>query len=163
MDATLVCLAGVGLTFGMWWIYYILPSAQVLHAHRNRALVWGYGQMVIVASIVATGAGLHVAAYVIEHEAHIGALTTVLCVAIPVGIFLGGTYALYTYLVGRFDPFHVWLLVGTVGVVVLAVAATFAGTGPASSTNARRTANARTSTPIIWTIVTRRKIQSSVS
>ena len=48
MDAALVCLAGIGLTFGMWWVYYILPSAQVLHAHRNRSFVWGYGQMVIV-------------------------------------------------------------------------------------------------------------------
>jgi low temperature requirement protein LtrA len=127
MDAALVCLSGIGLTFGMWWVYYILPSAQILHAHRNRAFVWGYGQMVIVAAIVATGAGLHVAAYFIEHKAHIGALATVLSVAIPVGVFLGSIYALYTYLVGRFDPFHTWLLIGTAGVVALAVVAAFAG------------------------------------
>jgi low temperature requirement protein LtrA len=127
MDAALVCLSGIGLTFGMWWVYYILPSARILHAHRNRAFVWGYGQMVIVASIVATGAGLHVAAYFIEHKAHIGALATVLSVAIPVGVFLGSIYALYTYLVGRFDPFHTWLLIGTAGVVALAVVAAFAG------------------------------------
>jgi low temperature requirement protein LtrA len=127
MDAALVCIAGVGLTFGMLWVYYILPSAQILHAHRNRAFVWGYGQMAIVAAIVATGAGLHVAAYFIEHKAHIGAPATVLCVAIPVGVFLGSIYALYTYLVGRFDPFHAWLLVGTAGVVTLAVIAAFAG------------------------------------
>ena len=38
-------------------------------AHRNRAFVWGYGQMLIVTSIVATGAGLHVAAYFIEDKA----------------------------------------------------------------------------------------------
>ena len=113
MDAALVCIAGIGLTFGMWWVYYILPSAQMLHAHRNRAFVWGYGQMVIVTSIVATGAGLHVAAYFIEHKAHISALATVLSVAIPVGVFLGSIYALYNYLVGRFDPFHAWLLIGT--------------------------------------------------
>ncbi|WP_256369908.1 low temperature requirement protein A [Microvirga sp. KLBC 81] len=127
VDAVLVCVAGIGLTFGMWWVYYILPSAQILHAHRNRAFVWGYGQMVIVAAIVATGAGLHVAAYFIEHKAHIGALATVLGVAIPVGVFLGSIYVLYTYLVGRFDPFHVWLLIGTAGVVALAVIAAFAG------------------------------------
>ena len=95
MDAALVCIAGIGLTFGMWWVYYMLPSAQILHAHRNRSFVWGYGQMVIVAAIVATGAGLHVAAYFIEHKAHIGALATVLSVAIPVGVFLGSIYALY--------------------------------------------------------------------
>lgn len=127
MDAALVRLAGIGLTLGMWWVYYIVPSAQVLHAHRDKALVWGYGQMVIVASIVATGAGLHVAAYFIEHRAHIGALATVLSVAIPVSVFLGSIYALYTYLVGRFDPFHAWLLVGTAGVVALAVVAASAG------------------------------------
>jgi low temperature requirement protein LtrA len=123
MDAALVCIAGIGLTFGMWWVYYILPSAQVLHAHRNRAFVWGYGQMVIVTSIVATGAGLHVAAYFLEHKAHIGALATVLSVAIPVGVFLGSIYALYTYLVRRFDPYHAWLLIGTAGFVALAVIA----------------------------------------
>jgi len=83
--------------------------------------------MVIVTAIVATGAGLHVAAYFIEHKAHIGALATVLSVAIPVGVFLGSIYALYTYLVGRFDPFHAWLLVGTAGVVALAIIAASAG------------------------------------
>jgi hypothetical protein len=31
------------LTFGKWWVYYILPAAQVLHAHRNRVFGWGYG------------------------------------------------------------------------------------------------------------------------
>jgi low temperature requirement protein LtrA len=127
LDAALVCFAGIGLTFGMWWVYYMLPSAQILHAHRNRAFVWGYGQVVIVTSIVATGAGLHVAAYFLEHKAHIGAPATVLSVAIPVGIFLGSIYALYTYLVGRFDPFHAWLLIGTAGVVALAIIGAFAG------------------------------------
>jgi low temperature requirement protein LtrA len=126
VDAALVCLAGIGLTFGMWWVYYILPSARILHAHRDRAFVWGYGQMVIVTAIVATGAGLHVAAYFIEHKAHIGALATVLTVAIPVSIFLGSIYALYTYLVGRFDPFHAWLLVGTGAAVSVAVVAALA-------------------------------------
>jgi low temperature requirement protein LtrA len=127
MDAALVCVAGTGLTFGMWWVYYMLPSAPVLHAHRDRAFVWGYTQMVIVASIVATGAGLHVAAYFIGHEAHIGALATVLSVAIPVGVFLGSIYALYCYLVRRFDFLHVWLLSATAALVALAVAAALAG------------------------------------
>jgi low temperature requirement protein LtrA len=127
MDAALVSIAGVGLTFGMWWVYYMLPSARVLHTHRDRAFVWGYGQMVIVASIVATGAGLHVAAYFIEHEAHIGALATVLCVAIPLAVFLASIYALYYYLVRRFDVLHVWLLTGTGAVVALAVLAALAG------------------------------------
>jgi low temperature requirement protein LtrA len=123
VDAALIGVAGVGLTFGLWWVYYMLPSGPVLHAHRDRSFVWGYGQLVIVTAIVATGAGLDVAASFIEHETRIGPLATVLTVAIPVGIFLGLIYALYYYLVRRFDPFHVWLLTATAAVVALALAA----------------------------------------
>lgn len=126
-DTALVCIAGIGLTFGMWWVYYMLPSAQILHAHRNRAFFWGYCQMVIVASIVATGAGLHVAAYFIERKAHIGPLVTVLSVAIPVGVFLGLIYILYWYLVRQFDRLHTWLLSGTAAIVALAIIAGIAG------------------------------------
>ncbi|WP_245267132.1 low temperature requirement protein A [Mesorhizobium sp. LSJC268A00] len=127
LDAALIGIAGMGLTFGMWWVYYMLPSGTVLHQHRNRSFVWGYGQMLIVAAIVATGAGLHVAAYFIEHKAHIGPVATLLSVAIPLGVFLGAIYALYYYLVQRFDPLHVWLLAGTAAVVALAIIAALAG------------------------------------
>jgi low temperature requirement protein LtrA len=127
LDAALVGVAGTGLTFGMWWVYYILPSAEILQVHRERSFVWGYGQLLLVTAIVATGAGLHVAAYFIEHKAHISALATVLAVAIPVGVFLGLVYWLYYYLVRRFDPFHVWLLAATSAVVATAIAAALSG------------------------------------
>jgi low temperature requirement protein LtrA len=127
MDAALVCIAGMGLTFGMWWVYYMLPSAQILHAHRERSFVWGYSQMVIVTAIVATGAGLHVGADFIGHKSHIGPLAALLSVAIPVGVFLGLVYALYYYLVRRFDFLHVWLLSGTAAVVAFAIIAALAG------------------------------------
>jgi len=127
VDAALVGIAGMGLTFGMWWVYYMLPSATVLHQHRNRGFVWGYGQMLTVAAIVATGAGLHVAAYFIEHKAHIGPLATLLSVAIPLAVFLGAIYALHYYLVRRFDPLHIWLLAGTAAMLALAVIAVLAG------------------------------------
>ena len=127
MDTALVGIAGIGLTFGLWWVYYMLPSAPVLHAHRDRSFVWGYAQMLIVTAIVATGAGLHVAAYFIEHTAHISPLAAVLTVAVPVGIFLALIYALYYYLVRRFDPFHIWLLMATAAVAAAAVAAAMSG------------------------------------
>jgi len=127
MDAALVCMAGMGLTFGLWWVYYMLPSAQALHKHRERSFVWGYSQIVLIASIVATGAGLHVAAYYIEHKAHISALATVLTVAIPVGIFLVCIYALYYYLMQCFDRLHIWLLLGSALVVALPIGAAIAG------------------------------------
>jgi low temperature requirement protein LtrA len=127
MDAVLVCIAGTGLTFGIWWVYYLLPSAPILHAHRDRAFVWGYSQMAIVASIVATGAGLHVAAYFIEHKTHIDAFATVLSVAIPVSVFLGLIYGLYYYLARQADLLHLWLLLAAAAVVALAIIAALAG------------------------------------
>jgi low temperature requirement protein LtrA len=111
----------------MWWVYYMLPSAPILHAHRDRSFAWAYGQLLIITAIVATGAGLHVAANFIEHTAHIGALATVLTVAVPVSVFLALIYVLYYYLVRRFDPFHVWLLSATAAVIAVAVIAALAG------------------------------------
>jgi low temperature requirement protein LtrA len=132
VDAALVGLAGTGLTFGLWWVYYMLPSAPILHAHRDRGFVWGYGQLLVVTAIVATGAGLHVAATFIEHKAHIGPVATLLTVAVPVAVFLGLIYALYYYLVRRFDPFHVGLLTATAGVIAIAVGAALFGIGMAT-------------------------------
>jgi low temperature requirement protein LtrA len=123
LDVAMVGLAGVGLTFGMWWVYFILPSGYVLHVNRNKSFGWGYGHMVPIASIVATGAGLHVAAYYIEHKAKIGPMATVLSVAIPVSIFLVSIYAIYAYLVQTFDRFHLLLITATAVVVATSIAA----------------------------------------
>lgn len=126
-DVALVGLAGIGLTFGMWWVYFMLPAAEVLHVHRERSFVFGYGQMITISSIVATGAGLHVAAYFIEHKAHIGPLGTVLSVAVPVGVFIASIYLMYAYLLAEFDRFHIWLLFGTLLVMAAAIIAAALG------------------------------------
>jgi hypothetical protein len=116
----------------MWWVYYILPSAPVLEVHRERSFVWGYSQMLVITAIVATGAGLHVAATFIEHKAHISPLATVLTVAVPVSAFLALIYALYYYLVRRFNPFHLTLLGATAGVVAGALVAAVSGVSMAA-------------------------------
>jgi low temperature requirement protein LtrA len=127
LDAALVGIAGTGLTFGMWWIYYMVPAAEVLERHRDRAFVWGYGQMLIVTAIVATGAGLHVAAYFIEHKTVIGPLATVLSVAAPVAVYIGLNYAIYYYLVRRFYRLDMWLLIAVATVVAASVVAAQSG------------------------------------
>ena len=116
-DVAMVGTSGVGLTFGMWWVYFMLPAGHVLHSKRHKSFIWGYGLMITIASIVATGAGLHVAAYYIENKAKIGPLATVLSVSIPVSIFLASIYLIYAYLVEEVDRFHIWLLAGT-GVLI---------------------------------------------
>jgi len=127
LDAGLVGTAGIGLTFGMWWIYYMIPAAEVLERHRDRAFVWGYGQMLVVTAIVATGAGLHVAAYFIERRTVIGPLATVLSVATPVAAYIGLSYAIYYYLVRRSSRLDVWLLTGSAVVLVASVVAAQSG------------------------------------
>jgi low temperature requirement protein LtrA len=127
LDAVLVALAGTGLTFGLWWMYFTVPAAEVLQVHRERGFPWGYGHMLIFGSIAAAGAGLHVAALYIGHEAHIGATATVMTVAVPVAVFVFALFGLYTYLVHAGDPFHIALLVGTTAVLALAVLLASAG------------------------------------
>ncbi|HEX7137896.1 MAG TPA: low temperature requirement protein A, partial [Vicinamibacterales bacterium] len=129
LDAALIGTAGTGLTFGMWWIYFVVPSAPILHRHRQRAAVWSCGQMLIVTSIVATGAGLHLAAYFIDHKAHITALAAVVTVAVPVLIFLVLLQALYYYLVRRFHAFDARLMVTSYAVAMFSVVAAWLDIG----------------------------------
>ena len=132
LDAMLVGTAGMGLTFGMWWVYYLVPSGEILERHRDRASVWGYVQMLIVTSIVATGAGLHAAAYFIEGRARITSVAAVLAVAVPVVIFLGLLHALYYYLVRRFRLLDAWSLITSSGVAMISVMAAVFGVNMAA-------------------------------
>jgi low temperature requirement protein LtrA len=119
VDAVLIAVAGIGLTFGMWWTYYVLPVAPLLEAHRERSFTFGYLHFGVIVSIVATGAGMHAAAYYIEHHSKLSAVNTVLSVAIPVAVFIGSVYLLYMVIARAVDPFHA-LLVGLTAVVLVA-------------------------------------------
>jgi low temperature requirement protein LtrA len=129
VDAALLAIAGVGLTFGCWWMYFAAPWAEPLVRHRHRSFSFGYGHLAIFAPLAAMGAGLHVAAYDLEGEANIGATATVLTVVIPVAIFALAFYALYSALFRALDPFHLWLLAGTALFLVGSVALAAAGVG----------------------------------
>jgi len=120
-EAVLVVVAGVGLTFGLWWTYFTIPSGDVLAKYRNRQYLWGYGHIPIYGAIAAMGGGLHVAAYVVEGHAEVGVTGAILAVAIPVFVFSLALFTLYTFLVRAFDPFHIGLFAGTVLVLVVAV------------------------------------------
>src|SRR5260221_8691047 len=88
LNAMLVGIAGTGLTFGMWWAYFLDRSAKMLQRHRARALLWSFMQVLIVTAIVATGAGLRVAASFLGGAAIIPRVAAVLAVAVPVTIYL---------------------------------------------------------------------------
>jgi low temperature requirement protein LtrA len=127
VDAALLAIAGVGLTFGCWWMYFSVPWAAPLVRHRERGFVFGYGHLVIFGALAAMGAGLHVAAYALEDAAKIGATGTVLTVAIPFAVYVAMFYVLYSSLVRTFDPFHVGLIVVTAALLILSVALASAG------------------------------------
>lgn len=126
-EAILVAVAGVGLTFGLWWNYFIAPSAEVLEKRRERSWAWGYGHIPLFAATAAIGAGIHVAAYVVEGKAEIGVVGAVLATAIPTGIALAAYVALSSVLVRGFDVVHILLVLGALAVLGIAVA--LAGNG----------------------------------
>lgn len=129
MDVAVVGVAGVALTFGIWWTYFVVPCGDLLHAHRERSFGWGYGQVPIIAAVVAVGAGLHVAAYYLEHHSKLGVTGTVLSVAVPVAVYIAGLYLMYAVLTRTLDPFHMGLLAGS---AVLVVAPVLMATGGVS-------------------------------
>lgn len=131
-DAAFVVVAGIGLTFGMWWTYFLLPQAELLHARRDRSFWFGYFPIVTLGAIVATGAGLHAAAYYIEHQSELTSVETVLAVATPVGVYVVSVYLLHTLMVRRVSIMHV-LLIG-LAVAVLGLAVWLAVTGIAMAT-----------------------------
>ncbi|MDP9694068.1 UNVERIFIED_ORG: low temperature requirement protein LtrA [Arthrobacter globiformis] len=115
VDAALVGFGGTALAFSMWWIYFILPAGRALHLQRHRSYFFGYGHIPVFAAIAATGAGLHVAAYYIDHAAHISAAVAVASIAVPVALFKVSLTALFSVMtcVDR------TLIAVTTGVVVL--------------------------------------------
>ena len=110
VEAAVVGFAGVALTFGMWWIYFVIPCGDILQYRRNRSFPWGYGHIPLFGAIVAAGAGLHAAAFLVEEKTKLDVLDTLLTTAIPVAIYMLGIYLLYTYLAGIIDRFHYLLL-----------------------------------------------------
>ena len=76
----------------------------------------------IFGSLAAIGAGLHVAAYYLEHETTLTLTGTVLSTVVPVTIYIAALYGIYASFTRHLDPFHLTLLAGSAAVLVLAVA-----------------------------------------
>jgi low temperature requirement protein LtrA len=127
VDAALVAIAGVGLTFGCWWMYFAVPWATPLVRYRLRGWLFGYGHVVIFGSLAAMGAGLHVAALLLDGRAEIGPTGTVVSVALPVAIFALAFQVIYSGLMHEQDPFHLFLLAGMGALLVAGVVLAAAG------------------------------------
>lgn len=122
LEAAVVAFGGVALAFAMWWMYFAIPWGTVLAHHPRRAWAWGYLQIAMFGTVVAVGAGLHVAAYVMSGEAHVDAVFAAWSIAIPVLAFETLLFVLYSLLLLQVDSFHVWLYLGVIAFLVAGVA-----------------------------------------
>lgn len=62
VEVGLVGFGSTSLVLALWWVYFLVPSADALHHHRDRAFNWGYGHFTVFASLAALGASLEVVA-----------------------------------------------------------------------------------------------------
>lgn len=124
-DAVPVIIAGIGLTFGLWWVYFSWDAAEILHHFRQRSFAFGYLHLPLYASIAAVGAGLHVAGYWLDHHADVSAAGAAASVAIPVGLYVVLVFAIYYALhrgaAGGHGAFHALLLGSSLAVIASGV------------------------------------------
>jgi len=139
-DAVLVLVAGVGLTFGMWWTYFTIPFGELLHHRPARGYVFGYGHIPIFMAIAGTGAGLHGAGLFLEaqtearhaaegaegageaaHELAVSDVGLALTVVIPVALFLIAIQLLIAGIAGRVDKIQLAVHLGTLAILAVAV------------------------------------------
>jgi low temperature requirement protein LtrA len=119
-DVVVLAVAGVGLMFGLWWVYFLFPFGDLLAERRQEAFVFGYGHFLIYAPLTAVGAGLHVAALYLERHAEISATAVMWTIAVPVIVFFIVASGLFAYLLELRPALIVSTLV-KVAVVVAAV------------------------------------------
>ena len=100
-DVVLIGLGGALLAFCLWWMYFLLPSGEALHHHRERSFGWGYGHYFAFAALAAVGSGLEVVADALKpaaEGAHAASpLFAVSAVAIPQALYVFAIWALHRY------------------------------------------------------------------
>ncbi|MFJ8404323.1 low temperature requirement protein A [Streptomyces microflavus] len=126
-NAIAVVVAGVGLTFGMWWVYFTTPFGDILVHRRNRGYLFGYGHIPLFIGVAGAGAGLHVAGLYLEHHAEISETAVVLALVLPVSLYLLVVYLLHSLLLSTGDRFHLLLI--ALSLAVLLASALLAATG----------------------------------
>ena len=91
LDVALVGLGSVGLVLSLWWVYFLVPNAEALHHHRERAFTWTYGHFFVFGSLAALGAFLEVVADGLKEASAPHAVAPTLAiglVAAAVGLYL---------------------------------------------------------------------------
>lgn len=119
-QGVLLVIAGLGLTFGVWWSYFSVDFGRLLAIARRKAWTFTLVHILLLGALVAIGSGLHVAGAVLENPAEVDGALAVTSVATPVVVFYLALYGMYTYFMPVGDLRHVVLLSLTLGLLVVA-------------------------------------------
>ncbi len=100
VSATLLVAAtgGLLLIFALWWSYFEHPAGEGLRRGPvGSAFRWGYGHVLVFASLAAVGAGLQVAAETVGHHTLLPDRAAALSLAIPTAVYLVVVGVLHTW------------------------------------------------------------------
>ncbi|HOI03078.1 MAG TPA: low temperature requirement protein A, partial [Dermatophilaceae bacterium] len=93
----------------------------LLEHFRSRSRLWGNGHIPLFIAVVAVGGGLHLAAYAIDGQSHLGPVPTLLAIAIPLAAYAVLIYALFGSLTRALTRRHLWQLAASLAVALLSV------------------------------------------
>lgn len=99
IEAVVVVGAGIVMSFALWWTYFLVPHLPVLEGHREKAVLWGYGHVLLYTAIAAVGAGLHLIGYLHDSQYGLSTSAVVSAIAVPVVVFMVARYFLLAYLI----------------------------------------------------------------
>jgi low temperature requirement protein LtrA len=100
-DAVAVIAIGVGLSFAMWWCYFLLPHAALLSIRPDKAFIWGCGHVLVFGAIAGTGAGLHAVSAWYSLDPRVGRAALMAAVGVPVLIYMVSLYLVDLWLLSR--------------------------------------------------------------
>ena len=105
VNMMVVSLSIVALIVALWWVYFLVPFAQVLHQRRERGFLWGYGHAFVFLALAVLGGVLEVvadalkaapaAAHGAAHEGAHGGATPLLAIGLTAATVLAYLIALW--------------------------------------------------------------------
>ena len=126
IELLVLALAALLIVFSLWWLYFDQPADQLLTSFGS-AIGWGYGHLLVFASLAALGAGLQAQ---IDQAHDDGHQPDGLAVGIPLAIFLISVWLLH---IRPRRPNRLRAAFPITAVVVLTLTATLA-TSPTAAT-----------------------------
>jgi len=87
-QTAVVVVAGIGITFAVWWVYFSVPFGALLVDRPTRGYLFGYGHIPVFIAIAAVGAGLRVTGSALSGLSSLGHAAVTATVAVPVAIYL---------------------------------------------------------------------------